>query len=227
MNSQPVREDTDLQHHTDTDHAHSGSFQSRHIGPDPAARDQMLAAIGVPSLDALIEQTVPPDIRLPAPLDLPAGVTEYRVPAQPARHRCPQPRLQVVHRSRLLRLRHAGGDSPQRAGKSRLVHTLHAVPGRDRPGPPRIAPELSDDGAGSDGDGHRDGLALGRGDRRSRSDDHVPPAADARRPRPARKASSLSPSGASRRRSTCCAAARSRSTSSWSSATSPMCRRTC
>ncbi len=77
MNSQPVREDTDLQHHTDTDHAHSGSFQSRHIGPDPAARDQMLAAIGVPSLDALIEQTVPPDIRLPAPLDLPAGVTEY------------------------------------------------------------------------------------------------------------------------------------------------------
>ena len=78
MNSQPVREDTDLQHHTDTDRAHSGSFQSRHIGPDPAARDQMLAAIGVPSLDALIEQTVPPDIRLPAPLDLPAGVTEYQ-----------------------------------------------------------------------------------------------------------------------------------------------------
>ena len=77
MNSQPVREDTDLQHHTDTDRAHSGSFQSRHIGPDPAARDQMLAAIGVPSLDALIEQTIPPDIRLPAPLDLPAGVTEY------------------------------------------------------------------------------------------------------------------------------------------------------
>ena len=77
MNSQPVREDTDLQQHTDTDRAHSGSFQSRHIGPDPAARDQMLAAIGVPSLEALIEQTVPPDIRLAAALDLPAGVTEH------------------------------------------------------------------------------------------------------------------------------------------------------
>jgi glycine dehydrogenase len=77
MNSQPVREDTALPHHTGTDRAHSSTFQSRHIGPDPAARDQMLAAIGVPSLDALIDQTVPPDIRLAAPLDLPAGVTEY------------------------------------------------------------------------------------------------------------------------------------------------------
>jgi glycine dehydrogenase len=37
----------------------------------------MLAAIGVPSLDALIDQTVPPDIRLKEPLDLPAGESEY------------------------------------------------------------------------------------------------------------------------------------------------------
>jgi glycine dehydrogenase len=52
------------------------SFQSRHIGPDRAAREQMLAAVGVPSLDALIDQTVPPDIRVAAPLDLPEGETE-------------------------------------------------------------------------------------------------------------------------------------------------------
>jgi glycine dehydrogenase len=37
----------------------------------------MLEAIGVPSLEALIDQTVPPDIRLAAPLDLPEGDTEY------------------------------------------------------------------------------------------------------------------------------------------------------
>ena len=54
-----------------------GSFQSRHIGPDPAERDAMLAAIGVPSLDVLIDQTIPPGIRLPAPLDLPAGDSEH------------------------------------------------------------------------------------------------------------------------------------------------------
>jgi glycine dehydrogenase len=54
-----------------------GAFRSRHIGPDAAARDLMLAAIGVSSLDALIDQTVPPDIRLTAPLDLPPGETEH------------------------------------------------------------------------------------------------------------------------------------------------------
>ena len=60
-----------------TDTTRARSFQSRHIGPDPAARDQMLQAIGVPSLDVLIDQTIPPDIRLPGPLDLFEGDSEY------------------------------------------------------------------------------------------------------------------------------------------------------
>src|SRR5262249_18634978 len=34
--------------------------------------------IGVPSLDALIDESIPPAIRLRAPLDLPDGVSEYR-----------------------------------------------------------------------------------------------------------------------------------------------------
>jgi glycine dehydrogenase len=54
-----------------------GSFQSRHIGPDERARDQMVRAIGVTSLDELIDQTIPPGIRLDAPLDLPEGETEF------------------------------------------------------------------------------------------------------------------------------------------------------
>jgi len=37
----------------------------------------MLKAIGVPSLDALIDQTIPPGIRSHAPLDLPEGETEH------------------------------------------------------------------------------------------------------------------------------------------------------
>jgi glycine dehydrogenase len=72
MNPQDVRE---LQTRTETEGI--GTFQSRHIGPDAAARAQMLAAIGVPSLDALIDQTIPSDIRLAAPLDLPAGDREH------------------------------------------------------------------------------------------------------------------------------------------------------
>jgi glycine cleavage system P protein (glycine dehydrogenase) len=54
-----------------------GSFQSRHIGPNASERDAMLRAIGVPSLDTLIDQTIPPDIRLRAPLDLPDGEAEH------------------------------------------------------------------------------------------------------------------------------------------------------
>src|SRR6185436_19353711 len=54
-----------------------GSFQTRHIGPDIAARDAMLRAIGVPSLDALIEQTIPAGIRSTKPLDLPEADSEH------------------------------------------------------------------------------------------------------------------------------------------------------
>ena len=52
------------------------AFESRHIGPDAAARHRMLEAIGVTSIDELIDQTIPRDIRLTAPLDLPAAETE-------------------------------------------------------------------------------------------------------------------------------------------------------
>jgi glycine cleavage system P protein (glycine dehydrogenase) len=52
-------------------------FETRHIGPDPASTNAMLQAIGVPSLDALIEQTIPSGIRSAKPLDLPAADSEY------------------------------------------------------------------------------------------------------------------------------------------------------
>jgi glycine dehydrogenase len=54
-----------------------GTFQARHLGPDATERDEMLAAIGVPSLDALIDQTIPPDIRTRDALDLPEADSEY------------------------------------------------------------------------------------------------------------------------------------------------------
>ena len=41
----------------------------------------------------------------------------------------------------------------QRVRESRLVHAVHAVSGRDRAGPPRVAPQLPDDGERPDGDG--------------------------------------------------------------------------
>jgi glycine cleavage system P protein (glycine dehydrogenase) len=53
-------------------------FESRHIGPDPAERDAMLQAIGAGSLDALMDQAIPPQIRLDQPLNLPPGMSEHQ-----------------------------------------------------------------------------------------------------------------------------------------------------
>ena len=51
----------------------SDAFSSRHIGPDAAEQDEMLRAIGVPSLDSLIDQTIPSGIRFSKSLSLPNG----------------------------------------------------------------------------------------------------------------------------------------------------------
>ena len=50
----------------------------RHIGITPAEEEKMLKQIGVKSLDELIEKTIPSDIRLQKPLDLPEVMTEYQ-----------------------------------------------------------------------------------------------------------------------------------------------------
>ena len=52
-------------------------FIARHIGPDDAEIQRMLGVIGVDSLAALIDQTVPENIRRRQPLDLPAPLPEH------------------------------------------------------------------------------------------------------------------------------------------------------
>ncbi|MEH2329291.1 aminomethyl-transferring glycine dehydrogenase [Nostoc sp.] len=53
------------------------SFVPRHIGPNSDDIQQMLKVLGFPSLDALIDQTVPQAIRLNQPLKLPEAESEY------------------------------------------------------------------------------------------------------------------------------------------------------
>lgn len=53
-------------------------FENRHIGPTQGEEREMLAAIGVASVDELIDQTVPAHIRLSAPLHLPGPESETR-----------------------------------------------------------------------------------------------------------------------------------------------------
>jgi glycine dehydrogenase len=54
----------------------ASAFQHRHIGPDRDAQDDMLRAVGVPSIDALIDQTIPSGIRFSKGLTLPPAETE-------------------------------------------------------------------------------------------------------------------------------------------------------
>jgi glycine dehydrogenase len=51
-------------------------FACRHIGPRPSDIDEMLAVVGAASLDVLMDEVIPPAIRLKAPLDLPDPETE-------------------------------------------------------------------------------------------------------------------------------------------------------
>ncbi len=54
----------------------AATFADRHIGPRPDERDKMLADLGVADLAELVEQALPPAIRMAAPLDLPPALTE-------------------------------------------------------------------------------------------------------------------------------------------------------
>ena len=53
-------------------------FVTRHVGPRNQDVEKMLKAIGVSSLDELIDQTVPKSIRLKEPLKLDAPLSEYQ-----------------------------------------------------------------------------------------------------------------------------------------------------
>lgn len=54
----------------------SNEFKQRHIGPNSTESSEMLAVIGLSSLDELVDKTVPAAIRLKAPLNLPPAMSE-------------------------------------------------------------------------------------------------------------------------------------------------------
>src|SRR5690606_26340914 len=64
----------DLEHHD--------AFVDRHIGPNDAEIDTMLAAIGHGSLDAMTDAIVPASIRSRPPLALPGSLTEVEALAK-------------------------------------------------------------------------------------------------------------------------------------------------
>ena len=55
----------------------TNSFALRHIGPREKELEEMLEAIGAESIEELVEQTVPKDIRLDTPLNLAPAMSEH------------------------------------------------------------------------------------------------------------------------------------------------------
>ena len=51
-------------------------FNDRHIGPDTRETQEMLLAVGVASVEELISKTIPADIRLKNPLNIPPAQDE-------------------------------------------------------------------------------------------------------------------------------------------------------
>lgn len=62
---------------THTKHMRTDAFALRHIGPRENDLQHMFKTIGVESIDQLIYETLPDDIRLKAPLNLDPAMTEY------------------------------------------------------------------------------------------------------------------------------------------------------
>lgn len=58
---------------------HHNDFANRHLGPSEAEIQEMLTAVGVSSLQELIQQTVPGDILVDGTLDLPEALPEHHL----------------------------------------------------------------------------------------------------------------------------------------------------
>ena len=142
----------------------SGSVLRRHIGPNPAETRAMLDLIGCASLDELASRPCHRPSGWIVRSNLPAARSEHEALAA-LRTMAPRTRCSARSSAGLLRLHHAAGDSTQHPGKSRLVHAIHALPGRDFAGPARGAAEFSDDGHRFDRARHRQRLAARRSHR--------------------------------------------------------------
>ncbi|GLE11717.1 hypothetical protein PINS_up024304 [Pythium insidiosum] len=97
------------------------TFLRRHLGSDEADQKTMLAAVGFPSVDALVDATVPAEIRLTQPLNLPAPLSESEALAKLKRIAEKNATLKSFIGGRLLRLHHAAADPAPHPGEPRLA----------------------------------------------------------------------------------------------------------
>ena len=166
----------------------------------------MLDAIGVPSLDALIDQTIPPDIRA----DGAARPARRREPSTPTSAGC----ARIAAREPSSPGPTSAWATTTRITPTVILRNVFENPGWYTPYTPYQA-EIAQGRLESllnfqtmvqrsDGDGHRERVAARRGDGRRRGDGDVPSRADEADARRQRERVPRRRTRASRRRSTCC-----------------------
>src|SRR5207253_2119206 len=137
----------------------------------PEERAEMLAAIGVDSMDGLLVD-IPKTLRIPR-LELPDGLSEFETMAQVAS-------LAAKNTVFLDRLTFRGGGVYRRfipaavaavTGETRVLYRLHALPAGGKPGDPTGDLRVPDAHRRADCAGRCQRLALRRGDGRGRGGD--------------------------------------------------------
>ena len=105
------------------------AFALRHIGPRETDLQHMLKTVGVDSLEQLVYETLPDDIRLKAPLDLEPEMTEYEY----LNHIQQLGNKNKVFKSYIGLGYHAavGSYSTKYFRKPGMVHSLHILSGRN------------------------------------------------------------------------------------------------
>ena len=104
-------------------------FVNRHIGPREKDIKDMLSVIGVSSLDELINQTVPSNIRLDKPLNLPNGLTEREYYRRILNLASKNKVFKHLHWYGMVRYHHACRYFAKHSGKPGVVYFIHPISG--------------------------------------------------------------------------------------------------
>lgn len=102
----------------------------RHIGVNKADAEVMLRKIGVASLDELIDKTIPANIRLKAPLALPAPMTEYEFARHIAELAGKNKLFSHLYRYGMVQHDHPCSHPAKCIRESGLVYFLYSLPDR-------------------------------------------------------------------------------------------------
>ena len=131
-------------------------FASRHIGPQREKRREMLGSLGYETLEELIADIVPADIRMKAPLDLPAAKSETEALEE---------LRSILGKNKILKSfigqGYYGTITPSVILRNVLEHGLYALSAGNRPGTAGNAYELPDYGSLPDGVAGRQCLPAG------------------------------------------------------------------